>query len=479
MIESQKINPNKAAQNTLGAARQQADELHRQGRHREAAAVYQKYLLLNPADAGAWLNLGVSLRTMKQFVASAAHYHRSLAIRPDDGGAYSNLGNVLRDMDRIEEAIAAHEKAVSLDPENSSYRYNYAMSLRDARRFKEALKQLEICLESCTGPKYSRQWAKLEFDRSLVLLYLGQFKKGWEAYESRWYTGDLPDRLECFPCWTGEALTNRKLLLFAEQGFGDSILAARFLPWLREKKARNGHITLVCRQPLHRLFDALPVDEMMTIETLNQQLQKGEADYDYQGSMMSLPGLYGASLRKLPPPAHLTIPAQAREKFSWLKRSFQGKLKVGVVWSGSITFAANSKRAVSLERFIDLAMIPGVQLFSLQKGPKEHDLASHCALPLIVDLGSQVNDFAETAAAIDALDVVVMTDSSVAHLTASLNKPVINLLNYKPYWLYFPEGERTPWYPSMRCIWQTTSGEWDDVFKRVKVILGSWLENAD
>ena len=147
------------------------------------------------------------------------------------------------------------------------------------------------------------------------------------------------------------------------------------------------------------------------------------------------------------------------------------RFKVGVVWSGSVTFKGNKKRAVGVERFIPLASVPGVQLFSLQKGPCEKELYEAGADALIWDLSADLNDFTDTAAILNALDLVVMTDSSVAHVAGSIGCPVWNLLNYKPYWLYLSYREDCPWYPSMRLIRQTEPGNWDKVFDRVAVEL--------
>lgn len=144
-----------------------------------------------------------------------------------------------------------------------------------------------------------------------------------------------------------------------------------------------------------------------------------------------------------------------------------GKFKVGIVWSGSVTFKGNRKRAVSLRRFLRFAEIPGVQLYSLQKGPCELELADAGAQGLILELGPHLNDFADTASVLKQLDLVIMTDSSVAHLAGSLDCPVWNLLPYHAYWLYLSERDDSPWYPSMTLIRQTEPGNWDTVFKEV------------
>ena len=154
------------------------------------------------------------------------------------------------------------------------------------------------------------------------------------------------------------------------------------------------------------------------------------------------------------------------------------RLKVGIVWSGSVTFKANAQRATGLDRFLSFAEVPGVQLFSLQKGPRASELAASGARNFIVDLGSQCEDFADTAAAVEALDLVIMTDSSVAHLAGSLGKPVWNLLPFAAYWLYGQDPERTAWYPTMRLFRQGAPGDWDPVFAAARSALAEFAQVA-
>ncbi|MFM8991102.1 MAG: hypothetical protein ACKOUS_16120, partial [Alphaproteobacteria bacterium] len=143
-------------------------------------------------------------------------------------------------------------------------------------------------------------------------------------------------------------------------------------------------------------------------------------------------------------------------------------LKVGIIWSGSVTFKGNAQRATPLERFLPFAEVPGVQLFSLQKGPRADELAQSGARNYVIDLGRHCNDFADTAAAVEQLDLVLMTDSSVAHLAGSLGRPVWNLLPFMPYWLYLDGRSDTPWYPSMRLFRQKAPGAWDGVFAEAR-----------
>lgn len=440
---------------------QRAAALQRQGKIDLAIVAYRKILQMAPNHAGVWGNLGVALRTKGDFQAAVVAYKRALEIVPGDPGITGNLGNALKDMDRLEEALEAHEAAAAAQPDDFNIRYNYGIALREAALYERSLVELEAAIALKPGAAHP-QW-----DRAIALLHLGWFAEGWDAYETRWSTGDLPQRPAEVPRWRGERFEGKKLLIFAEQGFGDSILTSRFIPLVKARAGEGagaGQVILECKTPLQDLFS--------DIEGIDRMVEPGEAagEYDLEVPIMSLPGIFEASDTRLPPPPRLHIPDYAHQKAQLLLRR-NGRFKVGIVWSGSVTFKGNRKRAVGVERFLPFAEVPGVELYSLQKGPRSEDLEIASAGAVVTAIGEQLDSFAETAAVIEALDLVIMTDSSVAHLAGSLGSPIWNLLNKATYWLYRGDGETTPWYPSMKLYRQRTAGDWDPEFSRVRADL--------
>ena len=430
---------------------------HRAGRIPFALEGYRAVLQLDSDHAQAWNNLAVALRRLEKFEAAVGCYKRALSIRPDDPGFIGNLGNVLKDLDRMEESLQAHAVAAALRPDDGLIRQNYGIALREAGRFEEALAEFDAAC-AIDASKVQAKW-----DRAITYLHLGRFDPGWQAFESRWETGDLPRRDFSVPRWRGEDFAGKTLLVHAEQGFGDTILAARFLPMV---KARGGQVILECKESLHRLFQGLDgVDRLVLPDQIAES-------FDLHMPLMSLPGVFDTRLDSIPPPATLNVAAELAPEVKALLDAGGDRLKVGVVWSGSITFKGNRKRSVPASQFLPLAEIEGLQLYSLQKGPREKDLADCGGQATIWELGPHLHDFADTAAAVQALDLVVMTDSSVAHLGGSLGRPVWNLLCFVPYWLYLWGRDDTPWYPSMRLFRQEAPGDWDGLFDRLTAELG-------
>jgi len=436
---------------------QRAVAHHGAGRLNEAAALYAQVLALEPRHASSWTNLGIVFRTRGSFEGAVACYRRALELNPDNPGVLGNLGNVLKDLGRLEESLAAHRKAAAARPNDHSARYNYGIALKQAADLEGALAEFDAAHRlkpDASGPPW---------DRALALLQLGRFEEGWRAYESRWKLPDHPPRPYPFPQWQGEPFEGRTLLVHPEQGFGDAIIACRFLP---QVKARGGTVVLECKPELRRLLSEL--------EGVDRIVPPGKPPegVDLHCPVMSLAGLFDTTMDTLPPTPNLHIPEEARNRFRPVFARHADRFKVGIIWSGSVTFKGNRDRATGLDRFLPLAEVPGVQLYSLQKGPPEVELReSGLAGTLVIDIGGRVGDFADTAAAVEQLDVVVMTDSATAHLASSLGRPVWNLLNFVPYWMYGLEGENTPWYPSMRLFRQRWSGDWDGVFDRARAAL--------
>jgi hypothetical protein len=190
---------------------------------------------------------------------------------------------------------------------------------------------------------------------------------------------------------------------------------------------------------------------------------------------MSLPHLVGTPKDGSPPPApRLTIPGDSRERARQIVAAFRERFRIGVVWTGSLTYKSNNRRSVSPESFLGLARIPGVQLFSLYKGDAHGDFLASGMNGLIVDACGKDRDFADSAAIIDEMDLMITTDTAVVHIAASLGKPVWNLLSHESFWLY-GLGETTPWYPSMRLFRQDRQGDWEELFARVEEELRSHL----
>lgn len=406
-----------------------------------------------------WNALGVALRINGKQAAAVPCYVRALELDPRGADAYSNMGNALKDLGRHAEAIAAHRAAIKLRPVAGSW-CNLGVALRESNRLEEAVAAYDEAL------RLEPNHGDAHFDRAQALLGLGDYERGWPAFDWRWKTaeaGAMPPFAQ--PLWDGGSLPDKTLLVWPEQGFGDSLLSARFLPLARQQV---GKIALGCKPPLLRLFSRLPgVDRLLPIGAAVP------ADYAAHSPIMGLPRHFMKSLDDLPPPARLHIPDEARTKVQPAIRSVKARLKVGIVWSGSVTFRANARRATDASRFLSLAQVPGVRLFSLQVGPRAPDLTSAGGLPLVSDLAPLLEDFADTAAAIEALDLVVMTDSAVAHLAGSLGKPVWNLLPHYAYWLYLRDRTDSPWYPSMRLYRQPRPGDWDSVFAQVRQALAA------
>ncbi len=437
-----------------------AQAAFRDGKLPQAAALYRAAVTQDPAHFAAWMNLGTCLRRMGQLDAAIIAGTRARALQPDNTGCLTNLGNALVDASRIDEALALHRRALELAPDDLLVQRNLAVCLREAGQFDEAHARF-TALAAHFPDEINLPW-----EQALCLLYQADYARGWPAFEARWKLPAMTARWPHITRWQGEDLAGKKILLTEEQGFGDTLLCSRYLPALIAQAGTEGGVTLACKKPLHHLLSAIDGLALTTIEDAEKTASVTGA-YDYQAAMMSLPGIFRTDLGNIPPPAPLRGDVVLPPQVAQALQAGKGRMKVGIIWSGSVTFANNRKRSVTAERFMPLAGIEGVELYSLQKGPREHDLRPVGGSAVIHELGPHFEDFAQTAAALRQLDLVIMTDSAVAHLAGSLGVPVWNLLHDRPYWLYLDARADCPWYASMTLYRQPTPGDWDSVFAQV------------
>ena len=410
-----------------------------------------RHLAQDPANSGAWNNLGVSYRMSGQPEVALSCYRRALAINAEFPATLGNLGNILKDMGRHLEALDAHRQALDQQPGNARAWHNLGIVFNEMGRPSEAIRCFDKALE--LEPALDN----IRFDRAIAKLRLGEFCEGFADFEARWTTVRSKRRDFDRPQWSGESLQGKSLLIHCEQGFGDNILVTRFLPAV---KARGGRVIFECRRELCRLFEG--------IECIDQVISEGVVlpDFDYHCPSMSLMGVLETTLATIPPPVKPSIPESSRTLALSLLPDNPEYLRIGIVWSGSVTFEGNRLRAARLVDFLALYEVPGVQLYSLQMGEPRKQLLSLGTSALVIDLSSPLLDFADTAAVVERLDLVMMTDSSVAHLAGTLGTPIWNLVQEVPYWLYGLAGELCPWYPSMRLLRRTQGGGWDEVFKQ-------------
>lgn len=435
---------------TLGAARL---DLHQP---EDAVACYRRALGLTPTDARIHANLGVALLRLDRIDEAADCCRMAIALNPLHAPAHTNLGVALQRQDRVPEAIAAHRMAIALDPAFPKAWSNLAESLKDEGRLDEALQA------SCTAVSFPTCEPIQRFNHALAMLMEGDYAAGWPAYESRRLAGVLAPHERSFavPEWRGEPLQGRTLLLHAEQGLGDTLQFVRFV---QDLLVPGVSIILESQKPLVGLLQA----SLGGVRVVAQ----GEAlpPFDLHLPLMSLPHVLGTRLDTIPAniPYLATDPHKAAR---WQARiGNAADLAVGVVWSGNPDHKSDARRSLAAAAVLPELAMPGLRLFSLQKDARAGDAALLDAMAgKVTDLSPWLLDFTETAAALQALDLVIAVDTSVAHLAGALGRPVWMMTPYALDWRWLRHREDSPWYPSMRLFRQATPRVWDDVIARIR-----------
>jgi hypothetical protein len=438
-----------------------AAEAHNKGKLDEAAAGYARTVRLNPRFAEAYNNLGVLLRKQGKREASAACYRKALAIKPNTSSFLSNLGNVLRELGQHQAAAASHQKAVKLAPNVPEPIYNLGLVLRDLGHLSEA--------HSCFARAITLKpdYVDARWDRSLTLLQMGQYEEGFKEYEWRWHLPENANRLADRPRWDGSDLTGKTILIEQEQGMGDMIQFIRYAPFLKQCGAKT--VIVECLPPLGRLFSmAAGVDKVVF---------KGEPlpDFDFYAPIMSLAAYFGTTLETIPSSfPYLGAPTLHKVRVPAPRDTL---LKVGLTWAGRPTHQNDRNRTTTLDHFLKLTGLPATAFFSLQKGDREKDLQTHGAGALITDLAPQLGDFADTAAAMGQLDLLISVDTSVVHLAGAVGLECWVLLPFACDWRWLSGRADSPWYPSLRLFRQEKPGDWTELFERVNAALGEKLKD--
>jgi len=435
--------------------------LRDQGKLEEAEARCREALRLQPNYAGAHNNLGSVLQDQGRLEEAKAGYSEALRLKPSYAEAHNNLGNVLLDQGMLQEAEASYREALRLKRVYAEAHGNLGIVLRDQGRFEEA----GNCYRESIRLK--PEYGEGHFNWSCLLLLQGNFALGWPEYEWRRQIKDNL-RLGLKPStWDGSALNGQTILLQAEQGIGDTFQFVRYAPLVKKK---GGRILLQCPPALAGILSGCP--------GIDQLVPAGMPLPSYQvtAPLLSLPFLFKTTLETIPAQVpYLTAEPTRVDHWRSLLAAIPG-LKVGICWQGNPTFKGDRLRSVPLATFAPLAAVPGICLIALQRGPGLEQMAQQNEHLKIVDLPGRSEDPAQgwldTAALIEALDLVISIDTGAVHLAGALGAPVWVALPFMPDWRWLLNRADSPWYPTVRLFRQQKLGAWLDVFQHIAVELG-------
>lgn len=507
--------------------------LQTQGDTTEAMACYREALRLNPASPETCNNLGLLLKSEKRLPEAVQYFQQAIEQEAEFYQAYINLGNAYHDLDQLDDAIQAYRQGLALYPNSPEGLTNLAIALGEKSEFQEALtlcrqaqaldpdfpdapltlanlyQQMgdypqaitayQAALEKFPGDVEARNnlgiayqsqgnldaalssfdqaldlnpgHPESHFNRAMTLMKAGRFTEGWLEYEWRFSTWSIPRREFTQPLWDGSPFHGKTLLVYSEQGYGD---AFQFVRYLSRVKALGGKVLLECHPGTLRLLQT-----MSGPDHCFERRPDGTSpeSFDLQIPLMSLPRVLNTTLETIPDSVpYLSAPPEMIAH--WQTRIPPAPaLNIGLVWSGSPTNKNGNFRSCPLSALSPLLSLIGVKFYSLQTGPACEELANTPAFSsLITDLSLELTDFAETAAAICQLDLVISIDTSVAHLTGALGKPVFTLLPFNSDWRWLSGRTDSPWYPGMRLFRQNHHGDWTGVIHEVRqALLEEWI----
>ncbi len=427
-------------------------ELLQAGNAAQALICFKDALAIDPENPQFHLYAGAALHDLGRYGEAVDSYHNAIRVAPQMGEAYNNLGNSQMALGRHSEAVASFSHAAGLLVSSPVPLTARATSLQALGRITESEADCRRALQR--DPNF----AAAHWNLALNLLLQGRYTEGWPEYEWRWLKPDFtsPSRHTDIPLWDGSPLEGRTILLHAEQGFGDAIQFVRYAPLVAQ---RGGIVVLECHSQLVSLFQG--VAGVKEVIPFGSPLPS----FACQAPLLSLPRLFETTIQNIPSACpYLSVVAEKRRKWSDLVSWYPAGLKVGLVWAGKSY--PDPLRSFRLAELAPLAGA-GVTFFSLQLGTGSDQSSSPPPGIGLVDLVHHIDDFADTAALIEQLDLVISIDTAVAHLAGALGKPVWLLLPFAPDWRWMVGQSDSLWYPTMRLFRQEQPGEWVPVIKRI------------
>jgi tetratricopeptide (TPR) repeat protein len=439
-----------------------ANRLEQQGRYDDAEAILDTLLAEAPVEPATVHQKGIVVFRKGRVSEAAEWMERSIALAPGSALFHRNLCEVYRALGRRDAALAVGERAVMLDPADPHCHHNLGVLHYDRLEPAAAL----ACAERALA--LDPEFAGAHFGIAEASLLRGDFARGWDEYEWRSRLAGVPTLLPPGdrPQWDGRPLPRgRTLLLIADQGYGDVIQFARYIPWAA---ARCADIAIACSAEMAPVAAQLP-----GAGRLFDHWQDAP-DFAAFCALSSLPRLAGTTLATIPAPIPY-LRADEHRFAAWAERLWhllpRGYRRIGIVWAGRPTHRNDAQRSARLALLGPLAALPGLALVSLQKGPAQVEIGGYWGRAPLLNLGPEIHDFGDTMAIVECLEHVVTVDTAVAHLAGAMGKPVSIMLPYAPDWRWLMERTDSPWYPGARLFRQRADRGWEPVVAAVVAAL--------
>jgi tetratricopeptide (TPR) repeat protein len=420
------------------------------GRAAEAAEACRIALRLRRGNAEAHQTLGHALSDAGDYAGALAAYESAARLKPDLPDLLNNLGTALHHANRLEEAARTLTRAHGREPGDLGTLVNLSTVLRDLGQFSAAEARLEAALRLSPGHPAAR------YNQALLMLLLGRFEAAWPGWEERFRAGAVAAQQFAAPMWQGEALAGRTLLIYAEQGLGDTIQFCRY------KFPADGTVVFEVQPRIARL--------LATRSDLPIVVPRGEKlpPFDLACPLMSLPALNGTLEATIPANVPY-LSAETNAVARWDARLGRHGFRVGIAWQGNPTRREDIGRSIALEHYLPLASIPGVRLISLQRDVGTEQLILGMNVEALgEDFDSGPDGFIDTAAVMMNVDLVITSDTAVAHLAGALGRPVWVALRAVPDWRWMLQRTDSPWYPTMRLFRQSERDQWGPVFASIR-----------